>query len=235
MLPPSLFAPLVLLAAHAVPSTACAFHAARAETSTNATYPIVTYGNDTAADAATTAWFTNHFALTVRDIDTSVDFYERVFGFRLVFTYQATAHYSFSYMAHASGGKNGTGYQTAAEMLREKNNGRGMLELISYNNPARPSGLTSSTTVPNTFSHFGVVVPDTAAALARFEELGVDVVYKPGDTLEIGGKVLNAFGLGSIPADDPEAQEIVTAFEAIAGGLLFITDPDDNLIEVYPQ
>jgi lactoylglutathione lyase len=200
----------------------------------NTTYPYLIHGNETASDPATTGFFNNHLALNVRNVTASIDFYSRVFGFRHLFTYYLTQHYGFAYMAHASGGKNGSGYQTTEEMIREKNNRQGLLEFQFYDVPEATSNLTASTKKTNTFSHIGVIVPDLTVALARFQEMGVNILSKPGDIPPIGGELMHALGLGSLKANDPDAQIIQGAFQALSSGLIFITDPDGNLIEVLP-
>lgn len=50
---------------------------------------------------------------------------------RMIFLYDETEDYSIMYMAHSQGGKNGTGYQTGADMIAEKNNMQGLIEFTS--------------------------------------------------------------------------------------------------------
>jgi hypothetical protein len=91
-----------------------------------------TPGNDGPADPATTSYFINHIALLVNDIEVSRKWYSEVLGMRHVFTFDVSEDYSVMYMAHAQGGRSGTGFQTGAELSRDKNNLAGMVEFLSY-------------------------------------------------------------------------------------------------------
>ncbi|KAH8895676.1 hypothetical protein GQ53DRAFT_853734 [Thozetella sp. PMI_491] len=201
----------------------------------NGTYPFIVHGSDAPADSATTAHFSNHVALNVRNLNASIDFYSRVLGFRHLFTFQLTPHYSFTYLGHASGGKNGSGYQTNCEMIREKNNRQGLIELIFLDTPDARANLTSTTQTPNTFSHIGVVVPDLAVAVTRFQDIGAPILFKPGDALKFGDEVLKALGLGTLKEDNPEAQLLVQFLGLTGQGLMYLEDPDGNMIEIYPE
>ncbi len=197
--------------------------------------PPAEIGSDAAADPATTAFMTNHVSFNVANLTASMDFYTRVLGFRWLFTYHVSEHFSFTYLAHASGGKNGTAYQTTAEMLREKNLRQGLIEMQFFNDPAVGKTLAPSTRKVNTFSHIGVIMPDLTAALSRFEAMGVNVIFKPGDTPKTGGHLATAMDIGFLKADDPEGQAILAAFGLLGVGLIFLEDPDGNMVEVLPQ
>jgi len=233
----SLLSPFLLSASQLLLGTSYGVCAASSSLAPgNTTYPFTTIGNDNASDPATIDYMSNHISLIVRNLTASIDFYERAFGFRHLFTFQVSPSFSFTYMGHAAGGKNGTGYQTTEEIVREKNNRQGHIEFQFYNNPEAIAKLNpASGVVPNTVSHIGIVVPDLAAALKRFQDVGVRIVSKPGDVTTPGGELANAVGVGHMKADDPEAAGILEAFKALNSGLIFVTDPDGNMIEVQPQ
>ncbi|KAK0732019.1 Glyoxalase/Bleomycin resistance protein/Dihydroxybiphenyl dioxygenase, partial [Lasiosphaeris hirsuta] len=189
-------------------------------------------GSDAPADAATLGYSLNHFSLNVKDIGRSIAWYSSVLGLRLIFNFRATEKLSIAYMAHSHGGKNGTGYQTVRELNRQKNNMEGLLELVHYDDPE--ADLVPSTARANTFSHYGLIVPDVPAAQERFERLGVTILKKAGVSAELKGPVAEAFGLGRVfEADPDEAKRIEQALFS-TGGLDFvmIADPDGNMIEV---
>lgn len=48
---------------------------------------------------------------------------------RHIFTVDLSEDFAIMYMGHAQGGRNGTGFQTGAEMARDKNNMAGLVEL----------------------------------------------------------------------------------------------------------
>ena len=217
---------------------------ARAETSNSGTgpaeqfpYPIM--GSDNPADSATTGYFINHLAITVRNLTRSIDFYSTAFGLRLMFTLRVSKHISISYMGHSHGGRNGTGYQTAIEINRQKNNIEGLIELLHVDVPK--FALTSSTKVPNTFGHIGVVVPDIKATQARLEKLGAKILKGHGEESTRDGRqkgIANASGLSDdIVAQLDQAEiDAVTALLNIQNKpLIFLEDPDGNLIEVQNQ
>ena len=90
----------------------------------------ITYGNSAPQPPATVGYNLNHLAITVPNLTATIDFYVNALGFREIFTVPLSDAYSFTYLQYPSGGRNGTGYQTAQEMLRDKNNAEGLLEII---------------------------------------------------------------------------------------------------------
>jgi lactoylglutathione lyase len=90
-------------------------------------------GSDMPADLETTGYFSKHFSFIAKNLTGMVDFYTTIFGFRHFITIPVSEHVSFIYMGHAHGARNGSGYQTAAELAREKNNAAGLLELVYVN------------------------------------------------------------------------------------------------------
>ncbi|KAI1844486.1 hypothetical protein JX265_010019 [Neoarthrinium moseri] len=190
-------------------------------------------GNDPPADPATIGYTINHFSLVANNITASVDFYGRILGMRHVFTFHASPEYQVTYLGHSQGGKNGTGYQTGEELLREKTNTGGLIELLYFK--GTNGTIEASTRSPNTFGHVGLIVPDIQATQSRMEDNGVNILKRVGEDLAVeDGPVARAFGLGG----DVESAR-VAALAGIRGigfnGFLIITDPDGNLIEVQPQ
>ena len=100
--------------------------------------------------------------------------------------------------------EHGTAYQTTNELNRNKNNMEGLLELISFTRPSQDKQ-EPSTKVTNTFSHFGIIVPDVKAAQDRFDQFGWPILARAGDQGAFPAELLNSYGLGELPLDDPEA------------------------------
>ena len=90
----------------------------------------ITLGDSSPQPPATVGYDLNHLAITVPNITETLDFYINALGFREIFTVPLTDKVSFTYLGYPQGGRNGTGYQTAQEMTREKNNVEGLLEVI---------------------------------------------------------------------------------------------------------
>jgi lactoylglutathione lyase len=65
-------------------------------------------------------------------MDASREWYSTVLGMRHVFTIEIAAKYVIMYMAHAQGGRNGTGFQSGEELARDKNNLAGLVEFTQY-------------------------------------------------------------------------------------------------------
>ncbi|KAF4332115.1 lactoylglutathione lyase [Fusarium beomiforme] len=203
-------------------------------------YPYPTLGSDEPADWATTGYFINHLAISTRNLTASIDFYSGVLGLRKMFTLQVSKTYSITYLAHAHGGKNGTGYQTALELNREKNNAQGLLEILYVDIPNQ--NIESSSQHPNTFAHIGVVVPDIEAMQKRLETMpDVRFIKKYGEKFtEVtnDSEVGPAVGLspGIVEQLSPEEREaIIQGLGPSVDSLIFIVDPDGNFIEIYPQ
>ena len=191
-------------------------------------------GSDEPSPPATKGYFINHLCLNVRNATESIEWYNIAFGLRLVFTLRPTEHTSISYMAHAAGGKNGTGYQTAEEMNRDKNNREGLLELVSLELPSW--NLKASSQIPNTFSHIGMVVPDIEATQKRLKKIGANIIKNFGEPVNVKGAVGNALGFGNLlELDQGEIDAFQKATTPANLGLIFVADPDGNLIEVQGQ
>ena len=197
----------------------------------------MTLGPDTPADPATTGYFINHFSLNVRNLTASIDFYYQVLGVRHIFTLQASEHLAIAYMGHAQGGKNGTGYQTAAELARDKNNLAGLIEMIQLDVPNWD--LPASTAKANTFGHVGVVVPDVEAVQARLDTMdNVEVLKGLSDPMPFTGPIANSNGFPEEVWEhiDDEERALI---EAVIGGVnqnfIIVADPDGNMVEIQAQ
>ncbi|KAM0549567.1 hypothetical protein ACHAPJ_009383 [Fusarium lateritium] len=218
------FASLVVILGTALASTT-----AKSQNETVA--PAFITGSDKSSDPATTGYFLNKVGISVSNLTRSMDFYTQVFGFRHIFTFQATPHFSVTYLGHSSGGKNGTGYQTAEEMIRNKNNVAGQLSLIHLNATEDPQ-LQST----NTFRHIiGIVVPDIREAQARLENYGAEIFKKIEEPMPTTGPLGNPYGFGDargLSTKDWKAIQNVMTKINLEG--VFAADPDGNLLEVLP-
>ncbi|KAJ4323709.1 hypothetical protein N0V84_004184 [Fusarium piperis] len=200
-------------------------------------YPKNHLGSDAASDPATIGYNINHLCLNVRNLTASMDFYSRIFGLRELFRLEITESYTIAYMGYSHGGKNGTGYQTALELNREKNNAQGLLELIHIDVP--DNYLPSSGEQPNTFGHVGMIVPDIEAAQARLDTFPeVRVLKRTGEALTFGTEVGNATSLS--PAfvaqlKPVEQAALIKSLSMLNSPLIYLTDPDGNLVELQPQ
>lgn len=194
---------------------------------------FMTLGADGPADAETVGYSINHLSLIVSNLTASKEFYGKVLGMRHLFTAQLSPSYSVTYMGHAHGGKNGTGYQTGPELLREKNNAEGMLEFQYFANSADVNA-TATTQRPNTFSHIGLMVPSLADAQARMERFGVTISKRIGVSAEGIAAVENAFGFGAYVTTNVTERELLIKGQDLIGFslLLAVEDPDGNMIEV---
>ncbi|KAH6885253.1 hypothetical protein B0T10DRAFT_91707 [Thelonectria olida] len=203
----------------------------------NSTYPYADYGSDTPADIATTGYAINHLCLNVRNITNSVEFYSSIFGMRKLFTFHASEHYSVTYMAHSHGGRNGTGYQTTEELIREKNNAKGMLELINIDVPE--NALPASTLIANTFGHIGMVVPDIEATQARLDAFpGISTLKRYGEDLSLYSRIATATSLSAkmlAQLPDAEKELIMATLVPFNKPFIIVTDPDGNMIEIQAQ
>ncbi|KAF4453153.1 Glyoxalase/bleomycin resistance protein/dioxygenase [Fusarium austroafricanum] len=200
--------------------------------STLATTPAIVPGSDVPSDPATAGYFVNHVGITVSNVTRSLDFYTQVFGFRHMFTFQATSEFSITYLGHSSGGKNGTGFQTAEEMTRNKNNMAGQISLFHLN-AAEEAQVTRRESTNSFRLVIGIVVPDIEKAQERLEKYGA-VVYKG-----IGQPMPEAGPLGSPYAFGDASDLSDEGWKAIKDVLtktnehnLFAGDPDGNLLEV---
>ncbi len=194
-------------------------------------------GSDVPADFETTGYFSNHFSLIAKNLTGMVDFYTTVFGFRRFLTVPVTDRVSFTYMGHAHGGHNGTGYQTAAELAREKNNSGGLMELVHVN--VTDNDIPASSDETNTFSHIGIVVPDIEATQERLDKYsGFEMLKRLNDPVPRTGRLANALNLGENVVKqlgEKEFAQVVGVFDVINKPFIFVADPDGNVLEIQPQ
>ncbi|KAF4972961.1 hypothetical protein FZEAL_9461 [Fusarium zealandicum] len=177
-------------------------------------YPSMKIGSDTPADPATTGYNLNHLCLNVRDLDASIDFYSKIFGLRELFQ-----------------------LQTAMELNREKNNAQGLLELVHADVP--DNHLPASGEQPNPFGHVGMIVPDINAAQARLDTFPeVRVLKRMGEALSHGTEIANATSLSPAMVaqlDPVERAVLLKTLSQLNSPLIYLTDPDGNLVELQPQ
>lgn len=190
----------------------------------NGTYPRLTIGPDVVPDPATAAYSMNHFALLVNDLDASLDFYTRILGMRVVHRVEPTSWFEVVYLSYSHGGRNGTGWEPAAEMYRQRTNREGLMELVHRRNRPAPGGWSG------TLSHVGLVVPDVAATQRRMEENDVPILRRAGQLLDALPAPL-ARGFGLVNLTKAESDEIIRAMPRF----LMVTDPDGNVVEIQAQ
>lgn len=198
--------------------------------------PPITFGPDTPADPSTTGYSLNHLSLNVRNLTASIAFYTTTLGLRHVFTVAASQHLSIAYLGHAHGGHNGTGYQTTAEIAREKNNAQGLLELIHIDVAER--GIVSPGEHTNGVGHIGVVVPDVEAAQKRLEGLGAKILKGVGEDTPRDGHVAVAQGFSEgvlAQIEEGERKVIEKTLDEINRRFIYVEDPDGNILEIQPQ
>jgi lactoylglutathione lyase len=195
---------------------------------------FLTIGSDGAAQPETLGFFLNHLALIVSNLTASMEFYGDVLGMRHIFTAQLSPHYSITYMGHAQGGLNGTGFQTGDELLRGKNNAAGLLEFLYLDNAADEDERLASTRKANTFSHLGLMVPSLEKAQEWFDAHGVNITKRIGEAGDGKPAVLNAVGIGEAALKNETEREAISQGQLMVGfpQLLVIEDPDGNMIEV---
>lgn len=197
---------------------------------------FMTLGTDGPADKEVQSFHINHAGLNVHNLTASMDFYGNVLGMRHMITIQYTPSYSLTYMGFAQGGRNGTGFQTGAELFRDKNNIDGLIKLFHFADSKNT--LAASTERTNTFANIGLVVPDLQAAQDRFEKHGVKIIKRIGEIdVPKDGPLANATNIGPVSTSDAAEVDAViqglltTDFENI----LFVEDPDGNMVEIVKQ
>ncbi|KAK7179458.1 lactoylglutathione lyase [Paraphaeosphaeria sporulosa] len=214
----------------------------------NASLPFTfTPGDDPPADPATISYFVNHVGINVANLTRTSEWYSRIIGMRHIFTIDLEGGFSIMYMAHNQGGRNGTGFQTGAEMQRDKNNMAGMIEFQSYTGSGNSNSTGSETQRPQRpraiLSHFGLIVPNVEAAQARFESLGVRIIKRAGE-IDLTGQTEEsrllgaAWGFADLSNEETQkdAMKAAPGLEVIGfRTFLIIADPDGNMLEVQQQ
>jgi lactoylglutathione lyase len=194
--------------------------------------PIMVMGPE-GSDPATTGYNLNHVSLNVRDLTRSLKFYTEVFGMRQMFTVNLTDHYSITYLAHSSGGKNGTGYQTTPELIRNQHNSQGLLALLYLDVP--DNTIPSSTEMSNTLMQVGFVVPDIHIAQDRLEELGVTFYKKISEPFPRDGPLHSAGAFDPTKISPEEFETLIAVMTTLNENTIFAADPDGNVLEILGQ
>jgi lactoylglutathione lyase len=203
--------------------------------SANSTYPYAILGPDVPADPATTGYFINHFSLNVRNVTESIKFYNEAFGLRHIFTQYLSPRLSVTYIGHSYGGRNGSAFQTSAELNAQKNTIQGLIELFQFDSPTGEH-LPASSKSPSTFSHIGMVVPDILAAQERLKSMGANIIKESGAELPKEGPLANAFGLQDLALLDPAEADAIHQLLSFGNlPLMYVTDPDGNVVEIQPE
>ncbi|PVI01822.1 Glyoxalase/Bleomycin resistance protein/Dihydroxybiphenyl dioxygenase, partial [Periconia macrospinosa] len=209
--------------------------------SENSTIPLKNFipGDDPPANPATMGYFINHIALQVSNVTRSREWYSNVLGMRHIFTVEISPNFTITYMGHSQGGRNGTGYQTGGELLRDKNNLAGLVEL--QHNPNFANRVYNAENPHNSFSHLGLIVPDIAATQAHLESQGVRIIKKTGE-LDLSGAteesriVGGMLGVADLKSVRGDIQAAIPSIKFIGFDLFIVAaDPDGNLFEIQPQ
>lgn len=216
----------------------CALHA-RQETATNSCtdFPYMVPGDDNPSDHITAGTFVNHLGLNVRNASASIDWYTRALGMRHMFTEQVSAHFSISYMVHSQGGRNGSGYQTTEELLRNQRNSQGLLELVALEVPGWD--LPSGNPVATTLLHIGLMVPDVNVTQKHLERMGASIrkaahaPFSLDDGFAVTAGLVDARDRGEF--DQEEWDLIEQVLKPVNEPLLWMEDPDGNIVEVSQQ
>jgi lactoylglutathione lyase len=213
---------------------ACDIQARQDEAAAAADNGFFTVGTNGPAHPETLGFFINHLSLIVSNLTASKEFYGNVLGMRHIFTAQLSPHYSVTYMGHAQGGRNGTGFQTGEELLRNKNNAAGLLEFQFLDDAADQEERLASTRRANTFSHLGLIVPSLEKAQEWFDGHGVNVTKRIGETADENDSVRNALGIGEAALTNQTEEGLLEQGQELVGfpQLIVIEDPDGNMIEV---
>lgn len=193
-------------------------------------------GNDGPAPGATLGYAINHIGLLTTNLEAMKHFHGNILGMRLLFDAHVTPEYTVTYMGYAQGGRNGTGFQSGAELSRDKNNLYGILELVQFK--VSDDHLVASTKRTNTFSHVGLIVADIAKAQTYLQKNGVKILKEFGKPVtEMTGPLQNAFGIGEYAGAHITAKQALIKAQGLIGleYLVMVEDPDVNMVEIQQQ
>ncbi|KAL4995557.1 Glyoxalase/Bleomycin resistance protein/Dihydroxybiphenyl dioxygenase [Aspergillus recurvatus] len=193
-------------------------------------------GKDGPAPPETLGYFINHIGLLTTNLPALKRFYGDILGMRQIFDLRPTPEFTITYMGYSQGGRNGTGFQTGAELNFAKNNLAGLLEIVQFN--VSDDTLLGSLNRTNTFGHIGLIVPDIVKAQEYLISNGVEVVKPYRETIEtFTGPVNNAFGIGEYAGTHYAAKQALMEAQGLIGfpRLVMIADPDGNLVEIQQQ
>ena len=83
------------------------------------------------------------------------------------------------------------------------------------------------------FSHFGMVVPDIQVAEARMDAFNVTILKRAGESVDQNGEIPLAFGM---PGPGPQTAAALAGLVDFGfDGFMILADPDGNVIEVLQQ
>lgn len=193
-------------------------------------------GTDGPGPAATLGYAINHIGLATHNLTRLKDFYINTLGMRTLFDAQFTPEYTVTYLGYPQAGRNGTGFQTGAEMLALKNNMYGLLEITQFN--VSEAKLLPTTVQTNTFSHIGLIVPDVVKAQKYLKSKGARILKEAGVPLNsTTGAIANAYDMGAAAGAHLAAKERFLKVQGAVGvqEFLMVADPDGNLIEIQGQ
>jgi lactoylglutathione lyase len=194
----------------------------------------MTLGPDTPTDQATIGYNINAITLNTNNLTRSIEWYRDVFGMRHMFTYKATDILSVALLGHSAGGRNHSAYQTTQELIRFKNNEGGKMELIALDTGGG-DGVPASDKVTTTFNHLAFSVPDSQAAQDRIERMGLPIYKKIGEPWPNDGPIGTPFALGDgSQVSDEQWDDIRAAMSQVNSALIFLPDPDGNLVKIIP-
>lgn len=155
---------------------------------------------------ATDGYVLTHTMLRIKDPVRSLEFYQKVLGFRLVTQLDfEEARFSLYFLQPR-------GHSDSADGSLDHSFSRmGLLELThNWGTEADETEMHSGNTVPKGFGHLCIAVPDIQAACARFEAKGVQFQKRLGE----GGMKEIAFIL------DPDGYWIEVVQPSLMDGLL---------------
>lgn len=189
-----------------------------------------------------TGYHLNHMSFVTANLSGMLDFYTKVMGMAHLFTYtpENATFFSITYLGHndgvGSGTANGTIFSDCATFTAEKNKAKGLLEIVAMQRNVTSYVPLPATEVTNTFSHLGLIVPNTTEAQARFRELGVPILKEVGKLPPLEGPLANAYGLGRLSTLKLTREEKRAIIDGLvpSGTLqhVIVADPDGNVIEV---
>lgn len=132
-------------------------------------------------DPATNGYVFNQTMLRIADPARSLDFYTRVLGMTLLKRLDfAEMKFSLYFLTHGEDFTDISGDE--ATRTRQTFGRPAMLELThNWDDTPETADYHSGNSEPKGFGHIGFHVPDTDAACARFEELGVDFQKRPNE------------------------------------------------------
>lgn len=87
----------------------------------------------------------------------------------------------------------------------------------------------------STFSHVGIIVPDTSATQTRLQKYGVPIYKKLAAPMPTDGPLGSPFALGDATYLSAEAfLEIQDQMTKLNELYIFAADPDGNMLEIQP-